>query len=400
MARFDGYSLVLGWALGMGFMGAWFRISDEDLLYSPAMLVYRSRVGQNLDRMVQLAGDASRLRPHVKTHKMPQVIQMKLARGITKFKAATVAEAEMVAEAGGLDACLAYQPVGPQIKRLCALALHYPAVRFSTLVDNLDSLAAIASAASAHGVSIPLWLDLNIGMNRTGIAPGDEAVSIYRRLADTPGVSAAGLHAYDGHLRDPSPGLLQRRVSEVYSPVWQMTEQLNDAGLMVPTILAAGTPTAQYLAAQSFVSQRHGGPTVEYGAGTTVLWDDGQVNLEDQGFVHAATLFCRVISKPSADLVCVDLGTKSVSSEMPQPRVRFLTEDESTEEDVSIVSQSEEHMVLRVKHPAQFPIGKVLYAIPKHVCPTVALHQEVAVVEAGRVVEQWPVVARARRLTI
>ena len=367
-------------------MNPWYRIANEHDVASPALLVYPDRIEQNLERMIQWVGEVDQLRPHVKTHKLPQIVRMKLAKGITKFKAATIAEAEMTAAAGATDVLLAYQPVGPQIERLIKLIQTFPETEFSALVDNAETLAEISDQAERADVRVPLLVDLNIGMNRTGIEPGEEAAALYRQLSTLPGTSAAGLHAYDGHLRDADPVVLRVRMSNAFLPVWKLAAHLQTSGYPVPKIVGAGTPTSQLLA-------KH--PGTEVCAGTTVLWDDGQAMLENHGFIHAAVLLTRVVSKPTEDLICIDLGSKSVASEMTQPRVRFLDEPE-----LEIISQSEEHMVLKVTGTKRYQIGDVLYAIPKHICPTVALHAEVVVIENGQMTTTWPVVARARRITI
>jgi D-threonine aldolase len=153
-------------------MRPWYIIDNEDDVPSPSLLVYPDRIQENLRRMIALVGDVGRLRPHVKTHKLPQIIAMKRAVGIDKFKTSTIAEAEMTAAAGGKDVLLAYQPVGPNVRRFIELILRFPATRFSSLVDNPSSIEQIASRAASMGVVANLYLDLNIGMNRTGIAIG------------------------------------------------------------------------------------------------------------------------------------------------------------------------------------------------------------------------------------
>jgi len=132
------------------------------------------------------------------------------------------------------------------------------------------------------------------------------------------------------------------------------------------------------------------------GAGTPALWDFGQAEISpDLDYLNAAVLLSRVISRPAEDRICLDLGYKAVASEMPQPRVRWFGL-----EDAPVVMQSEEHLVLQTSQADAFPVGQVLYGIPRHICPTVALYSEVWCVREGRAVERWPVVARARRLTI
>lgn len=368
-------------------MPHWYEISNADAVASPTLLLYPDRIQANLKRMIDMAGGASRLRPHVKTHKLPQIIRMKLAAGITKFKASTIAEVEMTAEAGGQDILLAYQPVGPAVQRLITLMKRYPKVRFSTLVDDMANLARIGQQAQAAGVVIELFVDLNVGMNRTGIVPGAGAADLYRAMCKQPGVKAAGLHGYDGHLRSSGPGALEADAAAAFAPVWKLREQLRSEGLPVPGMVASGTPTFAILAQQG---------DVEVGAGTTVLWDFGQEGVcPDHHFQNAAVLLARVISKPLPDLLCLDLGHKAVASEMPHPRVRIFGL-----EDAEFTTHSEEHLVLRSPRAAQYKVGDVVYGIPRHICPTVALHSEVTTVVDGVAGERWPVVARARRLTV
>lgn len=368
-------------------MPDWFRIANEDEVPSPALLLYPERIEENLRRMVARAGGASRLRPHVKTHKLPQIVKMKLAAGITKFKAATLAEAEMTAAAGGRDILLAYQPVGPNIQRFMELIRRFPETRFMALVDNESSLAQLSAAATAAGLTLDLLVDLDVGMHRTGIAPGPDSFALYRRLARSPGLRAAGLHAYDGHLRNADHAALARDAEAAFAQVQRLQRQLEALGLAVPLIVAGGTPTFPILAS-------HG--NVEVGAGTTVLWDFGQAEVSpDLDFLHAAVLLTRVVSRPTANRLCLDLGHKAVASEMPPPRVRFFGL-----EDAPAVTHSEEHLVIETPRAGAFAVGTALYALPRHVCPTVALQSEVFVVRQGACVECWPVTARARRLTI
>src|SRR5690242_14013625 len=116
--------------------GNWYQLSDAAALPSPALLVYRSRVEENIRRMLAMAGGPQHLRPHLKTHKMPDLVKLQLDFGITKFKCATVAEAEMAAEAGVKDLLLAYQPVGPAVQRVVELVRRFPHVIFSVIADD------------------------------------------------------------------------------------------------------------------------------------------------------------------------------------------------------------------------------------------------------------------------
>ncbi|MCY2985230.1 MAG: D-TA family PLP-dependent enzyme [Planctomycetota bacterium] len=368
-------------------MNSWYSIDNPDDVPSPTLLVYPDRIEENLRRMIHLAGDVSRLRPHVKTHKMPQIIAMKRELGIDKFKTSTIAESEMTASAGGKDILMAYQPVGPNIRRFIELIRRFPETHFSALVDNLESLSDIAKCAQSHGVVACLYVDLNVGMNRTGIIPGPDAAQLYQALCSTDGVSAGGVHAYDGHLHQSDLAEITEQNTLVFEPVWSWIEGLRKEGFEVPNIIAGGTPTSGLLAKRG---------DVEVGLGTAVLWDFGQsITSPYLDFQNAAVLLARVISHPTANRICIDLGHKAVASEMTHPRVRWFGL-----EDAIAVIHSEEHLVLETDKSNLFPVGTVVYGLPKHICPTVALHNEVWTVTNRIAGEKWPVIARARSLTI
>lgn len=365
----------------------WYRIANADEVPSPALLVSPGRIAENLDRMIAAAGSAHRLRPRVKTHKMPDVIRMQLDRGMEKFKVATIAEAEMTAVAGGRDVLLAYPVVGPAARRLAALAAAHPRTTFRAITDSPGGIDDLSMAAGAAGVSLDVLLDLDVGFGRTGIRPGPEAAELYRRIAAAPHLTAGGLHAYDGHLHDTDHERLVAAVEAAFAAVWAFRDALRAGGLPVPRTVVSGTPTFTILAAYD---------DVEVGAGTTVLWDAGQAEISsDLEFLAAAVLLTRVVSKPGTSRLCLDLGHKAVASEMPHPRMRLLGLEEAT-----FPIHSEEHLVVEIPRAADYAVGDVIYAVPRHVCPTVALHDEVLVVRDGRTLERWPVPARRRRISV
>ncbi|MBL9199713.1 MAG: D-TA family PLP-dependent enzyme [Opitutaceae bacterium] len=365
----------------------WMRLSDEAAVPSPSLLIYHDRVEENLRRMIAMAGGPARLRPHLKTHKLPQIIARQVALGVTKCKCATIAEGEMAARAGATDIVVAVPLVGPNVPRLLALIRAFPAVKFATLADDAGAIAALDQAASAAGLVVEVLLDLDVGMERTGIAPGPKAVELYRAIAAAPGLRPGGLHAYDGHLRQAD--LAERSVAAAggIARTDALRAELERAGLPVPRVIAGGTPSFP-------IHARRAG--VECSPGTTIFWDANYAkSFPDLEFLPAAVLLTRVISRPGSNRLCLDLGHKAVASEMPHPRAVFPALP-----DANAVVHSEEHLVVETARAADLPVGTALYAIPRHICPTVALHDRVLVVRGGRVAEEWPVVARARRLTI
>ena len=158
----------------------WHRLANPDETPSPALLIYPDRVEENIRRMIAMAGTADRLRPHVKTHKLGEIVQLQLKAGITRFKCATIVEAEMLAQAGARDVLLANQLVGPNAGRLAKLAGWFREVRFSTIADDAEAVGNLASAGQEAGITLPVLLDLDGGMGRTGIPLGQAAVTLYK----------------------------------------------------------------------------------------------------------------------------------------------------------------------------------------------------------------------------
>ncbi len=367
---------------------AWFEISNIAEIPSPSLLVYPDRIEENIRRMVGMVkGDTARLRPHMKTHKMSEVIQLHLKQGITKFKCATIAEAEMTADAGALEVLLAYPPVGPNIGRFIALIKKFPKTKFAAVVDGEDSARALSQAAAAAGLVVETYIDIDCGMHRTGIAPDEGAVKLYQLLVALPGLEAAGVHAYDGHIHDPDLAVRKQAVESSFFKVEAFRDRLLELGLPVPHYIASGTPT--------FGIHARRGP-YECSPGTCVLWDWGYgTKHPDLDFLHAALVLTRVISKPSEGRLTCDLGHKSIAAENPHPRVHFLNLP-----DAKAVMHSEEHLVLETPRAAEFKIGDALYGVPWHICPTVALHSYANVVRDGRVVGQWRVAGRERIISL
>src|SRR5665213_2269273 len=177
----------------------WYNITDINNLDTPALVVYPERVKRNIGMLKSMIDNAARLRPHAKTHKNREVTGLLLEAGIIKFKCATIAEAEMLAMCQAPDVLLAYQPVGPKLARFVKLIRIFPKTKFSCLVDNAAAAGKISKAALKNNIWIPVYIDLNIGQNRTGIEPG-EALQLYKDCDRLPGIKVIGLHAYDGHL--------------------------------------------------------------------------------------------------------------------------------------------------------------------------------------------------------
>jgi D-serine deaminase-like pyridoxal phosphate-dependent protein len=365
----------------------WYELDNPSEVCSPALLVYPDRIEENIRRMIKTARGAKHLRPHVKTHKMAEVVMLQMKHGITKFKCATIAEAEMVAKCGAADILLAMQPVGPNLERFFKLKQAFVESKISCITDNEEIIIQLSDMARKTGLETHVWLDINVGMNRTGVIPGEKALRLYNRIVDSPMLIAEGLHVYDGHIHEHDITKRKKICDDSFAPVISMIEELKHEGISPVITVAGGTPSFPVHALRK---------GVELSPGTLLLWDYGySTSFDDMDFLHAAVLLTRIVSKPAKDLLCLDLGHKAVASEMAQPRVKLLGIKSYT-----VIGHNEEHMVIRTNEADKFKTGDHLYGIPWHICPTVDRHENVTIVTNNHASSQWIVVARKRKITI
>lgn len=371
-------------------MDARYRIEDTREIISPALVLYQDLLEANLRRMVAIARDPARLRPHAKTHKMPQVARRELAHGIVKHKCATFAEAEMLAGAGVGDILLSYNLVGPNVGRAVEFRRRFPRATLRVQADHPGPVAELGRAMAAAGQTIDVLLDLDVGQHRTGVIAGPVAKELYRTIASTPGLTAGGLNVYDGHQHQKSRDERAQAVEAEWKKVVAFRDELVASGLAVPRIVCGGTGSFPIYAEKN-------DPTIELSPGTCVFNDSGySEGFPDLEFQPAVAILTRVISRPSADRVTLDLGYKAVASDPPAGQRLTLPDLPEAEQ----VLQNEEHLVVRTPRAGEFQPGDELYAIPHHICPSVALHKQVYVVADGKVIDRWEVVARDRWLTI
>lgn len=366
----------------------WYTVDNIAEIDSPALLVFPDRVKANIQTAIKMIGDINRLRPHVKTHKCAEVAKLMMDAGIYKFKAATIAEAEMLGMQKAKDVLLAYQPIGPKLKRFIQLIKKYPETSFSCLTDNIQSATEQSKAFTDKGLTVSIYLDLNVGMNRTGIAPGDDALELYRFCSAASGMKIKGLHAYDGHIRNADFTEKKKTCDEAFANVELLSERIVLEGLTKPIIIAGGSP------AFSVHCKRE---EMECSPGTFIYWDHGySILCPEQDFIPAAVLITRVISLPENGKVSTDLGHKSVAAENDMSKRIFFPEFEN----LNAVGQSEEHLVLENKTGHTIRQGDLLYGIPVHICPTVALYDRVLIVENGICNGSWKNIARDRSISI
>ena len=369
----------------------WYEVENIAEIDSPALLWFPDRIGHNIRTMIAAVnGNPARLMPHVKTHKSEKIVGMQLQSGIQKFKCATVSELEMCLTAGAPEVLLAYQLNTPKLQRFLRLVQLFPQARISSLVDNMASARRLDAVFGAAGLIARAYIDVNTGQDRTGFPVEQDLLAFARNISEFPNLELAGLHIYDGHIRGGPLGPRKKASDEAFAPVQDWIRILQGAGFRELQIIAGGSP--------SFLpsSLRNG---VICSPGTTLLWDWNYAStIPELDFQWAAVVASRVISKPASGVMTTDLGHKSVSGENPLVnRVRFLNLPQAQP-----TGQSEEHLVLKTdKHTwKRIEVGRVLYGVPFHVCPTVALYDQAHIIRKNQWDNIWKITARARKISL
>ncbi len=366
----------------------WYEIEDIDQLDSPALVIYPDRVKQNIQTLINGIDDVNRLRPHIKTHKSQSVTNLMIAAGINNFKCATIAEAELLGMCGAADVLLAYQPFGPKLARFVALIRKYTNTKYACLVDNLASAQQMDGLARQRQLILPVYIDLNVGMDRTGIKPNHTALQLYESISKLDNLILLGLHAYDGHIYDANLAKRTIQCTEIYASVAQFKAALEAKGFSNISLIMGGSPSFPIYSKLKDVA---------CSPGTFVFWDKFYVDtLPEQNFLPAALVVTRVMSMPGEDKICLDLGHKSIAAENEiSNRVQFLNAP-----GLEIIGQSEEHMVVKVGKNHCYKIGDVFYGLPFHVCPTCALYSKANLVVDGKLTGTWDITARERIIDI
>jgi D-serine deaminase-like pyridoxal phosphate-dependent protein len=365
-----------------------YRLADSSRLLTPALLVYPDVVQHNIERVIGLlGGDANRWRAHIKSAKLASVVRQLSAAGVSHMKCATTLELKVACEEAVPDVLLAYPIVGPKVERVRQLAREHPRTAISALVESASAVAAW------RGAAVGLFVDVNPGMDRTGIsdAAATAIVEVARAIQEA-GLRFAGLHYYDGHISSRSGESPERTAHRGYDRLLALVAGLRGAGITVPEIITAGTPGLRYTI--SYPGFR--APDIVHRASPgTVVYNDVNTTAElprAWDLRPAALVATTVVSHPASGRVTCDAGHKTVSADAGVPTCVVLGHPE-----LEALGPSEEHLPLAVAAGARVPaIGEVLYLVPRHVCPTVNNFDEAALVRSHRIAGVERVAARGR----
>jgi D-serine deaminase-like pyridoxal phosphate-dependent protein len=349
-----------------------------DALDSPQLLLDLDVVDANL-RTLQDACRQRRieLRVHFKSLKCGSLARYLQARGVTRFLAAKLNEAEVLADAGVADILVANQIVGPaKLERLAKLAGR---ARVTVCVDDADNVHALGAAAHAAGTTLGVLIEVDVGMKRCGVEPGPAALELARHIQAQRGLRFAGLQGYEGHLQLLPPGAEKEAQSIACARQLVATRRLiEEAGIPVGLVTGAGTGTWQAFSSVEGVTEIQPG---------SFLLMDCAYHVVRPEFGCALSILSTVISRRPGWYV-LDAGSKAISKDFGMPLIQSRPEER-------VSKLSEEHTRVEVDREPP-PIGERRRVIPAHCCATMNLHRQCIAVRGDRVEAVWPIEASGR----
>ncbi len=345
-------------------------------LDTPVVLIDLDRVEANLTRAQDYAdAHGVKLRPHIKTHKLPQFARRQMELGAIGITCQKIGEAEVMVEAGITDILLPYNILGePKLKRLLALARR---AAIKVAADSSTTVEGYSKTFAGSGITLPVLVECDTGGGRVGVQSPEDALALARHIAGSEGLRFAGLMTY------PAKGM----VAQANAWLERARALLAEAGLTPEIVSTGGTPDLWHSGENRAAT--------EYRPGTYIYLDRFQVQEGVGSFDDCAlTVLATVVSRPTDTRAILDTGSKSLTSDtLGLPGFGRIVEYP----DASIVSLSEEHGIVDLTHSSAKPkVGELVRIIPNHVCPVSNLFDHVTFVRGDDVVDTVPVAARGK----
>jgi D-serine deaminase-like pyridoxal phosphate-dependent protein len=337
--------------------------------------------------MAELAASAGvALRPFFKTHKCVEIARLQLEHGAIGGTVAKPSEAEVFLAAGIRDLVVATAVVDARkIERLLVLARH---AEIAGVVESEQGVHAWSEAASRAGRRAALLIEVDTGLGRTGVSPGEAALPLARLIAANPHLELRGVLTHAGQVYvAKSPADIETTGRAEGEALARTAEAIRAAGLACPVVSAGSTPTARHVARVPGVT--------EIRPGNYVFHDGIQAAL---GVVAeercALTVLATVVARPAPERVILDCGSKTLSSDAPAALRGYG--HVFGRPDLVLTRLWEEHALLPVPPESTWSVGDRVRVVPNHACATVNLHDEFVVVRAGEEIGRWRVAARGR----
>ena len=358
-----------------------------DQIDTPALVLDLDAFERNMKLLQDAVSSAGvRLRPHAKSHKCPEIALRQIELGAVGICCQKVSEAAVFVDAGISDIFITNQVVGEKkVAHALDLAAH---ARIGVLVDHEDQISAFERASAERQVSIDVYLEIDVGMGRCGVASIERAVAMAQQIAAAPYLNFMGLQCYHGsaqHYRLPEER--QQAIAAVCAKAAAAKAAIEGVGIAVERISGAGTG--------SVMLESHSKLFNEVQAGSYILMDrdyaTNQRDPSDLPFEHALFVKTAVLSHPSANRAVVDAGLKASSVDSGMPVVWQRT-------DAKYLKASDEHGVLELTPDSTLKLGDYVMLVPGHCDPTVNLYDELIAIRGNRVEAIWPIAARGALL--
>lgn len=356
--------------------------SPIDEIDTPALVIDLPAMERNLKRMADFFADKqAKLRPHAKTHKCAIIAQKQLEAGnAVGVTCAKLGEAEMLVAGGIKDVLIANQIIGKQkIARLMGLVRH---ANMMVAVDDPGNVAELGAAAVDAGVQLRVLVEVNVGMNRCGVEPGDPALSLARFVAETKGLRFTGLQGYEGHLvMNPSPEERRQKALAAMQTLVDTRRYIESSGLPIAIVSGGGTGTYNVTSTVPGMD--------EIQAGSYVFMDTKYRSVGID-FECALTVLATVISRPTPTIAVTDAGLKVATQEFGLPELKNVP-------GASLSRLSEEHGKIEFAEPDRdLKIGDQVEYIVSHGCTTINLHDRYFGVRDGRLEAVWDIAGRGK----
>jgi len=352
----------------------------RDRLATPALVIDLDAVDHNIAAIIGRCGDPLRWRPHIKTVKQAVILRRLFAQGVLACKVATQDELRLVLETAAqagveADVLVAYPLHEAALRAALALALQHPKARVAFLADSPAHARAMQGWTEGDR-RWPLYLDVDVGMHRTGTFAARWQVHAAKLAEQLTNFEIAGLHGYDGHLHAHKTA----EANAVFDQLCALAEGIIASGVAIPEILTSGSQT--YALALDHAGLSAGSWRHVVSPGTIVLSDlRCGAAIVDLDLHQAAFVASRVISRDGVRRITADAGSKAISPDRPAPTCEVLGWPE-----LMAQSPSEEHLPLDVGGLTTPPLGHLLWLVPTHVCTTVNLYRVALLVREGEVV--------------
>ena len=365
-----------------------YKLQNPNSFDTPSLLIFEDMLSYNLEEIIKICKSPKNIVPHIKTHKSLDILKLQIASGITSFKCATLKEAELLANSnsGVQEIIISYPIIHIQkIIRLIKLMKDFPNIKWRTIVSTKEHLETLSNFMKNSSLQADVYMDLDTGMHRTGVEPGDEAVKFFIDAKNYSSINILGIHIFDGQtLYKPN---IEERSSLVKKSIEYMRYIKNE--LTKKNITITDNVVGGSWSFHLYLNE----PNTRVSPGTWIYWDSRNATQEELNFKIASVVIGQVIDIDyKRDTITTDIGSKSISPDQPiDVRLKLIGKDKA-----ELIAQSEEHGVIKLNGES-LDVGDLILAAPGHACTTTILYPHSNLIDKkGNFIKKIPHEARDR----